>query len=211
MNIERFILASGSPRRKELLFQIGITPEIIPSSIEEVVTSTVPSEVVMSLSKQKASDIAKKIAKEEGTAALILGADTVVSIDGKILGKPHSHEEAADMIRNLQGRTHQVYTGVTVIIVSAEALTETGLNSDKVSGSFVTVVENFSVQTDVHVYPMTEPEILAYTNSEEPMDKAGAYGIQGNFAKYVKGIDGDYNNVVGLPVAEVYQRIKNYI
>ncbi|OON86506.1 septum formation protein Maf [Oribacterium sp. C9] len=211
MNIDRFILASGSPRRKELLQQIGITPEIIPSSIEEVVTSTVPEEVVMSLSKQKASDIAEKIAIEEGTSAVILGADTVVSIDGKILGKPHSHEEAADMIRNLQGRTHQVYTGVTVIIVSAEASNKKEQDKDKHPESFGTIVENFSIQTDVHVYPMTESEILAYADSEEPMDKAGAYGIQGSFAKYVKGIDGDYNNVVGLPVAEVYQRIKNYI
>lgn len=211
MKIERFILASGSPRRKELLLQIGITPEIIPSSIEELVTSTVPSEVVMSLSKQKASYIAKKLAKETGAPALILGADTVVSIDGHILGKPHSHEEAAMMIRKLQGRTHQVYTGVTLILTPKEACDTDKLNSDICTEEFGTIVENFSAKTDVHVYSMTESEILAYANSEEPMDKAGAYGIQGNFAKYIKGLDGDYNNVVGLPVALVYQRIKKYL
>ena len=211
MHINRFILASGSPRRKELLEQIGIVPEIIPSSIEEIVTSTVPSEVVMSLSKQKASDIASKTVAEEGTAALILGADTVVSIDGSILGKPHSHEEAAEMIRKLQGRTHQVYTGVTVIIVPSMASPEDNRNQGSFTEPYGTMVENFSVRTDVHVYPMTEDEILSYSDSEEPMDKAGAYGIQGTFAKYVKGIDGDYNNVVGLPVAEVFQRIKHLL
>ncbi|WP_036607449.1 Maf family protein [Oribacterium sp. P6A1] len=211
MNIDRFILASGSPRRKELLEQIGIKPEIIPSSIEEIVTSTVPSEVVKSLSKQKALDIASKTVAEEGRAALVLGADTVVSIDGRILGKPHTHEEAAEMIRNLQGRDHQVYTGVTVIVVSPDTSAKGTLHSNDNAGSQQTVIENFSVRTDVHVYPMTEEEILSYADSEEPMDKAGAYGIQGKFAKYVKGIDGDYNNVVGLPVAEVFQRIKHLL
>ena len=221
MSIDRFILASGSPRRKELLGQIGINPEIIPSDIDEKVTGSVPEELVISLSKSKAMDIASKLQKSEriddishsaGTPmssedislaashqnkiTLILGADTVVSVDGHILGKPHSHEEAAEMIRSIQGRSHQVYTGVTII-----ARDSAGQDT----------IDSFAVKTDVNVYPMTEEEITAYSESSEPMDKAGAYGIQGAFAKYIKGIEGDYNNVVGLPVAEVYQRIKHHI
>ena len=197
----RFILASASPRRKELLEQIGINPEIIPSSLDENITETSPDKVVMSLSGQKAMDIASSIEPAENTAALILGADTVVSIDGRILGKPHSHEEAALMIRTLQGRTHQVYTGVTII------LKEKSEESRDIRISR----ETFSVKTDVRVCPMDEAEILDYSNSQEPMDKAGAYGIQGSFAKYVKEIEGDYNNVVGLPVSAIYQKIKAYL
>ena len=221
MSIDRFILASGSPRRKELLGQIGINPEIIPSDIDEKVTTSVPGELVISLSKSKAMDIASKLQISERTEdislttgtpecsenmspaaspqdkiTLILGADTVVSVDGHILGKPHSHEEAAEMIRSIRGRSHQVYTGVTII-----ARDSTGQ----------TAIDSFAVKTDVNVYPMTEEEIITYAGSDEPMDKAGAYGIQGTFARYIKGIEGDYNNVVGLPVAEVYQRIKKYM
>ena len=221
MSIDRFILASGSPRRKELLEQIGINPEIIPSDIDEKVTGSVPEELVISLSKSKTMDIASKLQKSERSddislsactpvssegispaashqnkITLILGADTVVSVDGHILGKPHYHEEAAEMIRSIQGRSHQVYTGVTII-----ARNSTGQDT----------IDSFAVKTDVNVYPMTEEEIIAYAESSEPMDKAGAYGIQGAFAKYIKGIEGDYNNVVGLPVAEVYQRIKHHI
>ena len=112
-NIEEFhwILASGSPRRKELLEQIGIRPQIIPSGMEEVITSTDPELVVMELSEQKAEDVA--FSAPEGS--IILGADTVVSVDGEILGKPSDHENACEMIRSIQGRTHQVYTGVTLI------------------------------------------------------------------------------------------------
>lgn len=200
MTIDRFILASASPRRKELLEKIGIEPEIIPSSLEENITETSPDKVVMSLSGQKAEDIASSIEPQENSGVLILGADTVVSIDGRILGKPHSHEEAAEMIRSLQGRTHQVFTGVTIIVKEKSG-----------NGSEVRIrKETFSVKTDVQVYPMNEKEILDYANSQEPMDKAGAYGIQGTFAKYVKGIEGDYNNVVGLPVSAVYQKIRQY-
>ncbi len=196
MSIDRFILASASPRRSELLDRIGIVPEVMPSNIEEIITSTIPEEVVKSLSRQKAMDIASKLNCEPSERILILGADTVVSIDGQILGKPHSHQEAGDMIRKLQGRDHQVYTGVTILVKE---------------GKDVPSTETFAIKTDVHVYPMTEQEILDYSRSEEPMDKAGAYGIQGYFARYIRGIDGDYNNVVGLPVSEVYQKIKHLI
>ena len=183
------ILASNSPRRRELLRQIGVEPEIRPSKVEEWVTAQVPEKVVMELSLQKAEDVAA--GAPAGT--LIVGADTVVAVDGRILGKPKSHEEAADMIRMIQGRAHQVYTGVTMIRKE-----ETGSRG-----------RSFAEKTDVLVYPMTEEEIKAYADLDEPMDKAGAYGIQGRFAAYIEGIRGDYNNVVGLPVGRVYQEWKN--
>ena len=121
MEKSKIILASGSPRRKELLLQIGIVPEIIVSHVEEKITSDIPAEVVMSLAEQKAVDVAKEM--PEGT--VILGSDTVVAADGKILGKPKSHEEAYEMIRRLAGRSHQVYTGVCLVKKGPEGEADT--------------------------------------------------------------------------------------
>lgn len=188
MEIRNLILASGSPRRKELLEQIGIMPVISPSRIEEVVTSSVPEQVVLELSSQKAEDVMSRCP----VGSVVLGADTVVAIDGMILGKPKSHGEACEMIRRIQGRSHQVHTGVAILLKE-----ETGLRQ-----------KHFTVKTDVMVFPMTEKEIREYGESEEPMDKAGAYAIQGRFAAYIQGISGDYSNVVGLPVGRVYQELK---
>ena len=182
--------ASGSPRRKELLLQIGIVPEIIVSHVEEKITSDVPAEVVMSLAEQKAVDVAKEM--PEGT--VILGSDTVVAADGKILGKPKSHEEAYEMIRRLAGRSHQVYTGVCLVKKVPEGEADT--------------VVSFYDETDVNVSPMTEKEIREYADSEEPMDKAGSYAVQGFFARYIDGLKGSYANVMGLPVHLVYQELK---
>ena len=188
MEIRNLILASGSPRRKELLEQIGIMPVISPSRIEEVVTSSVPEQVVLELSSQKAEDVMSRCP----VGSVVLGADTVVAIDGMILGKPKSHGEACEMIRRIQGRSHQVHTGVAILLKE-----ETGLRQ-----------KHFTVKTDVMVFPMTEEEIREYGESEEPMVKAGAYAIQGRFAAYIQGISGDYSNVVGLPVGRVYQELK---
>lgn len=185
--MNRIILASASPRRRELLHQIDLEPEIIPSAIEEKITKTEPDLVVMELSEQKAMDVAETC---RGTKAFVIGADTVVAFGGRILGKPHSEEEAFEMISSLQGNTHQVYTGVTVIDC------QTGAR------------ETFAERTEVQVYPMEDGEIRNYIATKEPMDKAGAYGIQGRFAAYIQGIHGDYNNVVGLPVGRVYQTLK---
>lgn len=190
MEKKSIILASGSPRRKELLLQIGIVPEIIVSHVEEKITSDVPAEVVMSLAEQKAVDVAKDM--PEGT--VILGSDTVVAADGKILGKPKSHEEAYEMIRGLAGRSHQVYTGVCIVKKGA-------------AGGKDTVV-SFYDETDVQVSGMTEAEIREYADSEEPMDKAGAYAVQGFFARYIEGLRGSYANVMGLPVHLVYRKLK---
>ena len=191
MEKKRIILASGSPRRKELLLQIGIVPEIIVSHVEERITSDVPSEVVMSLAEQKAVDVAKDMPED----AVVLGSDTVVAADGRILGKPKSHEEAYEMIKRLAGRSHQVYTGVCIVKKGTVGEEDT--------------VVSFYDETDVNVSPMTEAEIREYADSEEPMDKAGAYGIQGRGALLVKRIEGDYYNVMGLPVGGLYRRIKN--
>lgn len=186
MTDRKLILASASPRRRELLHQVGLQPEIVPSHVEEVITSTEPDQVVMELSAQKAEDVAAQYA---GQRAVVVGADTVVSADGQILGKPKSADDAVHMISMLEGRTHQVYTGVTMIFAD--------------TGERVT----FAEKTDVHVYSMTEDQIRRYVATGEPMDKAGAYGIQGRFAAYIEGISGDYNNVVGLPVGRVCREL----
>ena len=190
MGKSKIILASGSPRRKELLLQIGIVPEIIVSHVEEKITSDIPAEVVMSLAEQKAVDVANEM--PEGTVTL--GSDTVVAADGKILGKPKSHEEAYEMIRCLAGRSHQVYTGVCIVKKGPEGEADT--------------VVSFYDETDVNVSPMTEKEIREYADSEEPMDKAGSYAVQGFFARYIDGLKGSYANVMGLPVHLVYQELK---
>lgn len=182
--MEKIILASGSPRRKELLRQIGVKFEVVKAEGEEIITSSVPTEAVQELSMQKAREVADRC---DGT--VIIGADTVVAADGQILGKPKSREDAVHMLGMLQGRDHEVITGVTVILK----------NSGKVL--------NFAEVTKVHVFPMTRTQIENYADSGEPMDKAGAYGIQGLFAVYVSGIEGDYNNVVGLPIGRLYQEV----
>lgn len=218
------ILASQSPRRLEILRQIGFQPEVIVSGIEEHTEETIPERVVMDLSRQKAENVAARLAaarmpvknladrkshikaasgrETSGQASadsrreptvVVLGADTVVCTDGRILGKPHSHEEAEEMIRLLQGHTHQVCSGVTLI----------GLRS----GRSLT----FAEKTEVEVAPMTNEEIHDYAYSVEPMDKAGGYGIQGFFGRYITGIRGDYTNVVGLPAGAVYQNLKKLL
>ncbi|MBE5983802.1 MAG: septum formation protein Maf [Paenibacillaceae bacterium] len=184
----KIVLASASPRRRELLNQISLNPVIEPSTVVEVITTRVPEDAVMELSLQKAEDVARH--QQPGT--IVIGADTVVAAEGRILGKPGSHQEAYEMIESFQGKTHQVFTGVTLICCGTNGAT----------------VRSFAERTDVHVYPMTPEEIRLYAEDEEPMDKAGAYGIQGRFAAFIKGIDGDYSNVVGLPVGRVYQELK---
>ena len=198
----RLILASGSPRRKELLEQIGAKFEVLPAKGEEVITSTVPAQVVMELSAQKAEEVAGRYGEELGgenqsvskeeQAVVILGADTVVAYENKILGKPKNEEDAVRMLQMLSSHTHSVFTGVTLVI-------EKQGKKEK---------QSFFAETKVTMYPMTEQQIHAYVATGEPMDKAGAYGIQGKCAVYIEKIVGDYNNVVGLPIALVYQNLE---
>ena len=186
----RIILASASPRRQELLTQIGLPFEVCPSEWEEVTDKELPEEVVQELSYHKAMEVYERNVTEEGT--VVIGADTIVACGGQILGKPGTRERAEEMLGKLQGGTHQVYTGVA-FVWKEKGRTESA---------------GFYECTDVRVYPMTEEEIRCYVETGEPMDKAGAYGIQGGFAAFIQGICGDYNNVVGLPVGRVYQELK---
>lgn len=210
----RLVLASASPRRRELLSQIGLEFSVMPSTKEENAKTTEAGALVQELSRQKAVDIWEQLSGGQGQnpdadqeqiseetqepnlngkrqpELLVIGADTVVCCEGKILGKLHSREAAAEMLTALQGRSHEVYTGVTLYSQS-ETVT-------------------FFECTQVEFYPMTEVEISEYIDSKEPMDKAGAYGIQGLGARFVKGIRGDYNNVVGLPVGRLYQELKSH-
>lgn len=213
--MNEIILASASPRRKELLAQIGLPFRVCVSDCEETITETLPERVVCELSQQKARDVWQKLKKEQVSATggsgglsaeeadsnqaagevkkLVIGADTVVVYDGRILGKPADVAQAVEMLTLLAGNTHQVYTGVTF------CYQENGTEK----------LHTFYERTEVTVYPMSRAEITAYVETGEPMDKAGAYGIQGRFAAYVKEIRGDYNNVVGLPVGRLYQELKD--
>lgn len=191
---KNIILASASPRRKELLAQIDILYEIKVSGAEERAKSTEPQDLVRELSLMKAEDVYRSLTEEETKNVLVIGADTVVAYEGEIMGKPHSPEDAVRMLKALQGKTHQVYTGVTFVYQNEE-------NGAECAHAFYEI-------TDVTFYPMTEQEIADYVATGEPMDKAGAYGIQGKCAAFIKGIEGDYNNVVGLPIARVYQELK---
>lgn len=192
--MRKIILASGSPRRRELLTQIGLEYTVIPSKKEEILRYTQPEDIVKDLSLQKAQDIAENA--EQGT--IVIGSDTVVALDGEILGKPHTEDNAVAMLKRLEGRSHQVFTGVSVVIKGVAAD-----GSDEII--------SFAEKTDVHVYPMTEDEIQAYVATGDPLDKAGAYGIQGIFAKHVQGISGCYYNVMGLPIGRLYQELKGWL
>lgn len=189
------VLASGSPRRRELMNFITDSFEVYVSDCEEVIRSSVPSEVTKELAEQKADAVLKELPeKKKGTGDfLVIGADTVVSFRGKIFGKPTDKKEAEEMLSVLQGQTHEVTTGVAMLAVS--------------EGKEVRR-EVFYETTEVKVAPMSDKEIDEYTASGDCYDKAGGYGIQGVFSKYISGIQGDYFNVVGFPVHRIYNMLK---
>lgn len=188
--MKKIILASQSPRRRELMEMLAMPFEVLVSDKEEIIKSTNPKEVTEELSRQKAEAVA-----ETTDNGIIIGADTVVACDGKILGKPKDKKDAYDIICSLQGRSHMVYTGVTIICKE---------NGDE-------QIRTFSEGTKVKVSKMNEEEIRAYIETDEPYDKAGAYGIQGTFGKFIEGIEGDFYNVVGLPVSRLYREIRNLL
>lgn len=206
----KYVLGSGSPRRKELLAMLGITYDVIKAEAEEVQTGNSPQEIVENLSRQKAFEVAKRVMempKFENEEVMVFGADTLVAKDGMILGKPVDEEDACRMLLILQDATHQVSTGVTVVLCKDGEMT----------------AFSFHETTDVVFYPISEEEIKAYVGLDNAegqsegerikclgnwKDKAGAYGIQEPFgARFIRKIDGDYNNVVGLPVARLYQEL----
>lgn len=220
----KIILASGSPRRKELLEQAGYRFIIEVSDADENIQAEFPGTLVEELSHRKAGAVAahylrpaqncqpagalaggtaQTVASENvpsaagetasDDAVTLIGADTVVVLDGKVLGKPDGEEGAVRMLRALSGRSHQVYTGVSLLLIRDGVLT---------------AEEKFHVCTDVTMREMTEEEIRRYVATGEPMDKAGAYGIQGKAAVFISGISGDYYNVVGLPICELTTRLR---
>lgn len=202
----RLILASASPRRKELLEQIGLEFEVRTSGAEEITTASQPGEIGQELSGIKAQAVWDALTDTEKEDAVVIGADTIVCVRQfagsdqseqvqeekfSILGKPKDEADAARMLRLLSGRAHQVFTGVTILSKEGK--------------------RTFYECTDVHVAKLSDQEIADYIATKDPMDKAGAYGIQGIFARYILGIEGDYNNVVGLPVASVYRELKPFL
>ena len=192
------VLASGSPRRKELLEQIGLEFEIFPAKGEEVHSDLKPSLLVQELAYQKAEEVCRHYMENRDLGFdtwVFLGSDTVVVRDDVILGKPKSEEDAFEMLSSLQGRGHFVCTGVAMIAVCrGEVVWST----------------KFTSETRVEMYKMSPNEIWEYIKTKEPMDKAGSYGIQGRCAAYIKGIVGDYFTVVGLPVGQVYLELKKH-
>ena len=204
--MKQIILASASPRRKELLEQIGLEFEVVPAKGEEIITETRPDAVVMELSRQKAREVATMVrdyAEDHQDIMtpqdmLVIGADTVVAAENEegimqILGKPKDEADAYRMLSMLSGKVHAVYTGVTLVFLD---------KGGKVGEHC------FYEKTDVHMREMSELEINRYIATGEPMDKAGAYGIQGKCAIYIEKIDGDYNNVVGLPISAIYHELQ---
>lgn len=197
-DMNKIILASASPRRKELLKQMGLEFEVMPSHCEEVITRKIPWEIVMELSSQKARELVYKAAMDslsddksgndgDGQNVLVIGADTIVAYKDEILGKPKDKDDAVRMLKLLQGKQHSVYTGVSLVYLK-EGIAQT---------------RTFVEETKVYVAPMTDEQIEAYVATGESMDKAGSYAIQGVFAEFIVKIDGDYNNVVGLPIGRI--------
>ena len=182
------ILASASPRRRELLENVGVRDmKIIPARGEEHTPEGASAEeAVMAISRGKALEVAEQCSAGD----VIIAADTVVCLDGDILGKPRDEAEAADMLRRLSGREHEVYTGVTVMR----------------GGDIRCSVE----RTLVRFRPLTPGEIAAYVATGEPMDKAGAYGIQGGAGAFVEGLDGSFENVMGFPVDDVERMLRAF-
>ena len=187
-NQPKIILASQSPRRRELLSRRGITHfDVLPAQGEEHIDHSLPAGLLVeALARQKAAEIAACAPPD----AVIIAADTVVALDNEILGKPHTAQEAAEMLQKLSGRQHTVYTGVAVRQNDTE------------------LVEREAAQ--VHFRPLSPQEIRAYIATGEPMDKAGAYGVQGYGCLFVEGIVGDYYNVMGLPVCRLGRMLRQF-
>lgn len=187
--MKHLILASGSPRRRELMSQVGLDFTVVTSDADENIKEMEPEDYVRELSSVKAQSVLEQYADKDDSV-IVIGADTIVYHKGEILTKPKDEEDAFRILKSLEGQIHQVYTGVTICSTHKNV--------------------SFYEKTDVWVYDMTDEEIRDYISTGEPMDKAGAYGIQGKFAAYIKGIEGDYNNVVGLPVARLVHELKTF-
>lgn len=186
------ILASKSPRRKELLAAGGYTPRIVPANVDERRREgESPVELVERLAEAKA----RAVADEAGAFEVVVGADTIVWLGDETLGKPKDAEDAKAMLEKLSGTTHQVTTGVALIAADPSGQRKTRV---------------FSETTRVTFYGLSDAEISTYARGPEPLDKAGAYAIQGAARLFVKGIDGSYDNVVGLPLARFVRELLEF-
>ncbi|XP_067138599.1 probable bifunctional dTTP/UTP pyrophosphatase/methyltransferase protein [Centruroides vittatus] len=188
---QRIVLASGSPRREQILKNINLKFEVIPSTFEENLDKSSfekPYEFVKETAKCKALQVAEKLKLQKTPADLVIGADTIVTLDGRIFEKPKNEDDAFQMLQTLSGRTHTVYTGVVFVIPSNQ-------NDDC---EFIT--KTFHEATHVTMSTLTEDMIKYYIKTKEPMDKAGAYGIQEIGGTIIEGIQGDYFTVMGLPI-----------
>lgn len=183
------ILASESPRRREIMDTMGITYEVMPANVIEEVEETEPERMVQALAAKKVNDIAGKLDKDKNL--IIIGADTMVFSHGQALGKPKDKEDAVRMLQLLSGDIHEVCTGVAIIIRKKEE----------------EIPLSFAVSTKVKVHTLTNTQIEDYIQTGEPMDKAGAYAIQGKFGLFINSIEGDYYNIVGLPIAHIYSKL----
>jgi septum formation protein len=179
----RLILASASPRRKEIMKNAGYEFDVIPSYADEMSENLPPAQMVTSLSLLKAEEIAS-----QNPDFVVVGADTIVSLYGTILQKPKDEAEAVKMLKMLSGAIHEVYTGVSIVSAHKK--------------------ECFYVKSKVRFYTLSDDFIMRYVKTGEPMDKAGAYGIQAKGALLVESIEGDYFNIMGLPVAELAVRLE---
>ncbi len=190
----QIILASASPRRREIMNTMGIPYTVITSNVEEVVEETEPSDMVQALARLKTDAVDKLLSAEhkEYKEVIILGADTMVFYKNHALGKPKDMQDAQKMLYMLSDDVHEVFTGVSIIIIGKDGKREETA---------------FAVCTKVHVQALTTEQIIEYIATGEPVDKAGAYAIQGKFGIFIKAIEGDYYNVVGFPIAKIYDNL----
>jgi septum formation protein len=186
------VLASGSPRRRELLQSVGIKFTVTPSSVDETSAEKDPRKLVIDLSLEKARDVAARINANPEERTLVLGSDTIVVLDDQILGKPASSDNAYEMLMQLSGRAHQVYTGVSIVELPGGR------------------EESICQCSSVFFRELDPAEALYYANSEEPMDKAGAYALQGTAAAFVEKVDGCYSNIIGLPLPATVKLLRKF-
>ena len=196
----RIILASGSPRRKELLGHLGLNFEVIPSDVEEVTDKVIPREVAIDLAMLKGNDIFNKIESDvsepKQARPFVIASDTIVVIDQKVLGKPKDREHAKEMLLSLSGRKHDVYTSIFMKSVTSSAQV---------------VEREMCVQTEVEFDIIQDDILNLYLDSKDPYDKAGAYGIQNQGLLFVKEIRGSYSNVVGFPLSDFVKEFKEFV